>query len=130
MKTIWRALAALALVAPMGAYVAGSLVASAADDPSPRPAILIEDASPSTPPSTDLTPSSSPSSSPAEVDAVELDPDDIDDWGRDDDHRGGPWGDDSDHGGDDRGNDDRGSDDRGSDDHGGGHSGHGGGDDD
>ncbi len=114
MKTLWKALLALALLVPMAAYVAGSLVASAADDPTPRPPIVIKDAERSASPTQHPTPTEGPSSDPGPsgVGRVELDPDDLDDdsddWGR---------GDDEDHGedhGDDGGED---------------HSGPGGGDD-
>lgn len=116
MKTLWKALFALALVVPLAAYVAGSLVASAADDPAPRPPIVIQDAGRSASPSENHSesPSASPSASD-DVGAVEFDPDDLDDdsddFGRDDDDHG------DDHGGD---RDDRGDD----------HSGPGGGGDD
>ena len=46
MSTVWKVLIALALVLPMGAFVAGSLVASAADDPAPRETIQIRSAEP------------------------------------------------------------------------------------
>lgn len=114
MKTLWKVLLALALVVPMGAYVAGSLVASAADDPAPRPPILIEDAGRSAPPSE--SPSSPPSASDG-VGQVELDPDDLDDdgddFGRDDDDHADDHGDD-DHSGPGGGGDDH-SDDSGDD---------------
>ena len=43
MSPVWKVLIALALVVPMVAYVAGSLVASAADDPAPRETIQIRE---------------------------------------------------------------------------------------
>ena len=46
MKTVWKVLIGLALVVPMGAYVAGSLAASAADDPAPRETIEIREPDP------------------------------------------------------------------------------------
>ena len=104
MKMLWKVLLTLALLVPMGAYVAGSLVASAAEDPAPRPPIVIEDPDParsptgssSTSPDASATPDATP---PGTVGEVEVDPDDIDDpdddWGRDDDHDGGHHGDDS-----------------------------------
>ena len=36
MRPLWKTFLPLALVLPLGAFVAGSLVASAADDPPPR----------------------------------------------------------------------------------------------
>jgi hypothetical protein len=108
MKTLWKALLALALLVPMGAYVAGSLVASAADDPAPRSPIVIKD------PGRSATPTGTPSSSPSPstgVGEIELDPDDLDDdsddSGRDDDH-GDDHGDDEDHSGPGGGGDDGG----------------------
>ena len=38
----WKVFAALALMLPLGAFVAGNLVASAADDPAPRDTIIID----------------------------------------------------------------------------------------
>ena len=86
MNTLWKALAALALVVPLGAYAAGSL-ASASQEPAPRRTIVIDDApSRSGSPAADPTHSPRPASSPAG--SVRLDPDDLDDsgddWGRDD----------------------------------------------
>lgn len=125
MKTLWKTLLALALLVPMAAYVAGSLVASAADDPTPRPPIVIKDAERPASPTSDPTPTEEPYADPGPsgVGRVELDPDDIDDdsddWGRgdDEDHgedhgddhpddpggddHSGPGGDDGDGGGDD-----------------------------
>ena len=43
MRSFWKVFAALALMLPLGAFVAGNLVASAADDPSPRDTIIIDD---------------------------------------------------------------------------------------
>lgn len=48
MRTVWKIVIVLALVLPSGAFVAGSLAASSADQPSPRHTIVIDDsASPS-----------------------------------------------------------------------------------
>ena len=58
MRTFWKAFVALALVLPLAAFVAGNLVASAADSPSPRHTIVIDDQS-GTP-----TPTPSPASAP------------------------------------------------------------------
>lgn len=44
---MWKVLLGLALVLPMGAYVAGSLMSSAADMPTPREPVIIRDADPS-----------------------------------------------------------------------------------
>ena len=45
MRTLWKILLPLALVLPLGAFVAGSLVASAADDPPVRDTIVIRESS-------------------------------------------------------------------------------------
>jgi len=105
MPTWLKVILALALVLPLGAFVAGSLVASAADDPAPRDTIVI-DGSGSTPtetPSTGTSPSSSssPSTGPDEDDPEGVTPsyeevDDDDERGDDGDH-----GDDGSGGGDD-----------------------------
>ena len=42
MRSFWKVFAALALMLPLGAFVAGNLVASAADDPAPRDTIIID----------------------------------------------------------------------------------------
>src|SRR6478609_7567766 len=62
MRSFWKVFVALALMLPLGAFVAGSLVSSAADDPSPRQTIIVDDSSgtPSQTPSTDPSPSSTP----------------------------------------------------------------------
>ena len=130
MSTVWKVLAALALVVPMGAYVVGSLAASASDDPAPRQTIEIREAS--TTPSPTQAPSSptqTPTQTPrpersAEVEVITPDYDDFDardDNGDDDgdDHRGRGRGG-SDHGGSDTGSGSGKHDDN---------SGHGGGDD-
>ena len=44
MSTIWKVLLGLALALPLGAFVAGAVVASSADDPAPRETIVIQDA--------------------------------------------------------------------------------------
>ena len=46
MPSFWKILLGLALVLPVGAYVAGSLVASASDDPEPRNPLIIEQSGP------------------------------------------------------------------------------------
>ena len=58
MRSFWKVFAALALMLPLGAFVAGNLVASAADDPKPRDTIIIDDTSGT--PSGDPSPSSTP----------------------------------------------------------------------
>ncbi len=58
MRSFWKVFVALALMLPLGAFVAGTLVASAADDPAPRDTIIIDDQS--------GTPSSDPSPTDAE----------------------------------------------------------------
>ena len=142
MSTVVKILVTLGLVLPLGAFVAGSLAASGADDPGPRPAIVIPDSpSRSAAPGDDRSPSRGPSddSSPDDhggVGVITPSPDDLDDHGDDsgrdgeagDDHGGsddsGLRGGDSDNSGsDDSGSDDSGSHSGGSDDsgHGGGH---------
>lgn len=124
LRRLWKAGLGLLVVAPATAYVLGSLASSSADEPAPRPPILIQ-----APARTASSPAGDQPSAPAPtgsserpVGEVELELDDLDDdrddWGRDDevDER-------DDHGSDD-GQDD-GQDDSGSDD-----SGHGGGGDD
>jgi hypothetical protein len=109
MKTVWKVLLGLALVVPMGAYVAGSLAASSSDAPAPRPTIIIQEqkatpaAKPSRQPSRIPTPASSPRDTPDDS-VVRLDPDDLhddsDDWGR-----ANELDDDGGHGGSDPGDD-------------------------
>ena len=124
MKTVWKVLLGLALVVPMGAYVVGSLAASAADGPAPRQTIEIREpapspsSTPSSKPSTSATPSSQQTGDDVEVITPHYDDfDDHDDNGDDD----GDGDDHSGHGG--RGGD--GHHDRHDD-----QSGHGGGDED
>ena len=118
MSTVWKVLIGLALVVPMGAYVAGSLVASADNDPTPRHPITIRESDP--------TPSSSPSPTPTrtaepeeetgdddDVEVITPDYDDLYDDHGGDDNSGHGGGGNSGHGGDGGGD----------------HSGHGGGDD-
>jgi hypothetical protein len=104
MRTVWKVLLGLAVVLPLGAYVAGSLAASAADDPAPRTPIELRDPGPgrTTPPAPSHTPSASD-----EPEVITPSYDDLDD-----DH-------DDDHGGDRHGEDDHGGDDHRGDDHGG-----------
>jgi hypothetical protein len=103
MKTVWKVLLGLVLVVPLGAYVAGSLAASASDDPAPRPTIQIAEPSrtPTTTPST--TPSAPVSATPEDDDVEVITPgyDDLDDDHGGDDHGGHGGGDDSGHGGGD-----------------------------
>src|SRR4051794_37379144 len=54
MRSFWKIFVALALMLPLGAFVAGTLVASAADDPEPRNTIIIDDQGAT--PTTDATP--------------------------------------------------------------------------
>jgi hypothetical protein len=105
MKTVWKVLAGLALVVPMGAYVVGSLAASAADDPAPRQTIQIREPAPTPTPTPRPTPTSSPSPTrtpqPEESGDVEVITPHYDDFD-DDDDRGDDDGDDhSGHGGGD-----------------------------
>lgn len=60
MSAVWKALLGLAVVLPLGAYVAGSLAASAADDPRPRHTIQIRQPDPSRPAGPSPTRSSGP----------------------------------------------------------------------
>jgi hypothetical protein len=85
MSTVWKVLVGLALALPLGAFVAGALVASSADEPAPRETIVIQDA-------------------PSHPD------DRRDDGRRNDDGRPGQQGDrhDDDDAGDDRGDDEGG----------------------
>lgn len=46
MRTLWKILVPLALVLPLGAYLAGALVTSVADDPAPRRTIVIHRSAP------------------------------------------------------------------------------------
>ena len=98
MRTVWKVLLGLAVVLPLGAYVAGSLAASAADDPAPRTPIELRDPGPgrTTPPAPSHTPSASD-----EPEVITPSYDDLDD-----DHGGDRHG--GDHGGDDHGGDDHG----------------------
>ena len=132
MRSFWKVFAALALVLPLGAFVAGNLLASASDDPSPRDTIIIDEQSAT--PSGDPTPTSSATGTPDATPTSDQGGGDSghgggghsegipeatqtpDDW---DDDNSGHGGDDSGHGGDDSGPG-GGSDDS---------SGHGGGDD-
>ncbi|WP_036564559.1 hypothetical protein [Nocardioides halotolerans] len=64
MGSFWKVFVALALVLPLGAFVAGNLVAAAEDDPAPRDTIIIDQqggtpsGEASTSPSADTTPGS------------------------------------------------------------------------
>ncbi|WP_230487186.1 hypothetical protein [Nocardioides anomalus] len=109
MRTFWKVFAALALMLPLGAFVAGTLVASAADEPAERDTIVIRDGAAST------SPTPEPEDDTPGVDTVTPSPDEVHDAG--DDHGG------------DRPDDQ--SDDQSDDSSGGGHgSGHGSGSDD
>ena len=77
MRSFWKVLLGLALVLPLGAYVAGSLVASASDDPEPRNPLIIEQSGP--PPGTRSPRPTGPSGSPDDG------TDDAEDDGTDDD---------------------------------------------
>jgi hypothetical protein len=136
MRTLWKVFLPLALVLPLGAFVAGSLVASATDDPPVRDTIVIREsgATPGTPtPSPSDDPTRDPADDPddtddGDVETVTVEPDDVDDDsdGRSDAYPGedhsGPGGGDDGSSGPGGGDDDR--DDRDDD-----NSGHGGGDD-
>lgn len=97
MSTVWKVIAALLLTLPVGAYVAGTLVASQADVPIERAPIVIRDsatgsAGPSTPAET-MSPR--PTARPTDKEN-----DGPDGKGDDDDDSSGPGG------GDDDGDDD------------------------
>lgn len=125
MSTWLKTLVTLGLVLPLGAFVAGSLAASGADEPAPRETIVIRDAPtgspsgiPSESPSPHVersrTPSPTDDASPEDDDGPEVLTPSLDDLG--DDHGGDR------HGGDDADGSDSG---HGSDDSGSSHSGHG-----
>ncbi len=131
MSTLAKILIPLGLVLPLGAFVAGAVAVSGADDPAPRETIVIRDApTRSNSPHEDRSPSAHPSDDPTTAATHDAgrprrdrrhhpSPDDLDDHG-DDSGRDGS-GDDS-HGSGDSGSgpgrDDAGTDDGG---HGGGH---------
>ena len=132
MKLVWKVLLGLAVVVPLGAYVAGSLAASASSDPTPRQTIEIRQVDPTptstSAPTTKPTPTPTPTSSPTSSPTGDEDDDGDDGPGDDDVEVVTPWEDLDDHSGHGRDGDD--------DDHsghgGGGHddrSGHGGGED-
>ena len=90
MTTVWKVLGGLALVVPLGAYVVGSLAASAADDPPPRETIVIQESAtpdPTVDPTVASTPTPTPrtpgpdtrSTRPDEVEVITPDYDDFDD---------------------------------------------------
>jgi hypothetical protein len=112
MKTVWKVLLGLALVVPMGAYVVGSLAASASDDPAPRHSIRIEQHDPTPSGQSTPTPGQDPSGEPSadssghgrsgdddEVEVITPEYDDFDDEddGHDDDHSGSGGQDDGRH---------------------------------
>jgi hypothetical protein len=126
MRNWLKVVLALALVLPLGAFVAGSLVASAADDPAPRDTIIIDesDNSPSEKPAADQQPK--PAERPGDTDSsgrggADDGDEDGDEYGDDDGHVEGvepTYGEvDDDHSGPGGGGDD--GDDRGDDRHGG-----------
>ena len=43
MSTVWKVIVALALVLPIGAFVAGSLVSSSADEPADRDPVILRE---------------------------------------------------------------------------------------
>ena len=97
MKTIWKVLLGLVLVVPLGAYVAGSLAASASDDPAQRHTIQIREPAPTPTKTPTKTPSPQVSASPDDdVEVINPEYDDLhDDHGGDgEDHSGHGGGDD------------------------------------
>lgn len=109
MSPLWKSLLALAVVLPVGGYVAGSLAATSGGDPAPREVIVIRDApTQQSSPGTTISPSPSPTGDPSgrgngddddddDVRVVSPEPDDLDD---------GPDEDDRDDDDDDRDDDD------------------------
>jgi hypothetical protein len=122
MKTMWKVLLGLVLVVPMGAYVVGSLAASAADDPAPRQTIEIREPDPTSTPTPAPTrtsaptpaPTSTSTSKPERTDDVEVITPDYDDFDAKDDSGDDDGGRSDKHGDDHR-------DDRHDSGHGGGH---------
>ncbi|MDN4161847.1 hypothetical protein [Nocardioides abyssi] len=116
MSPVWKSLLGLAVLLPVGGYVAGSLAAASGDDPAPREVIVIRDA-PVQPrsPGTTLSPRPSPTSGPDrdrdgsgsddddDVKVVSPEPDDLDDEPDEDEPDEDERDDDRD---DDRGDDD------------------------
>jgi hypothetical protein len=123
MRTLWKILVPLALVLPLGAFVAGSLVASASDEPPARDTIVIRESN-ATPATPTPTPGTDPTTDPDDdgddeddVETVDLEPDDVHDDSdgrhdaypgedRDDDSSGPGSGDDHDSSGHGDGYDD------------------------
>ncbi|MFC4786518.1 hypothetical protein ACT8ZV_18735 [Nocardioides sp. MAHUQ-72] len=104
MSTLAKILVTLGLVLPLGAFVAGSLAASGAEDPGPRETIVIRDSpTRSASPHDDRSPSSRPSRE-THHDGPEVVTPSLDDLG--DDHGGDRAGDGGGHGSDDSGRDD------------------------
>jgi hypothetical protein len=98
MRSFWKVFAVLAVMLPLGAFVTGSLVASADDQPAPRDTIILDDQSAT--PSSGPTPEPSPTDGPRSGGADDGAADQGDDHGGD---RGG------DEGGDDQAGDDQSS---------------------
>ena len=103
MSTLVKVLVSLGLVLPLGAFVAGSIAASGADDPGPRETIVIRDSpTRSASPHADRSPSDRPSAD--DHGGPEVVTPSLEDLG--DDHggdRGRNGSDDGGHGGDDDG---------------------------
>ena len=128
MSPLWKSLSALAVVLPVGGYVAGSLAATSGDDPAPREVIVIRDApTQQSSPGTTISPRPSPSGDPSgrgddsdpdddhddgdddgddDVRVVNPEPDDLDDGPDEGDEDDRDDGDDGDDGDDDREDDD------------------------
>ncbi|WP_193613112.1 hypothetical protein [Nocardioides lijunqiniae] len=124
MSRLWKVVLTLGLVLPVAAFVAGSLAASSADEPAPRETILIQDASPSSSPTTrpSPTPTGRPSPTGSGDDRGDRPPRVVTpepnraDGGGSGRGSGGDDGDDDRDDRDDDGDDDRDDDDRGGDD--------------
>jgi hypothetical protein len=135
MRTLLKVFLTLALLLPLGAFVAGSLVASSANEPGPQRTIVIKDGNSSSP-RNDASPSSNPSGVPTDgatddhgddgVEVLTPSPSDLDDDNHGDDHGG--FDDRTGHGSGGGGDDNSGSGHSGGHDDGG-HSGSGGGGD-
>jgi hypothetical protein len=144
MSTFWKVFAALAVLLPLGAFVAGSMIASAADAPAPRQTLVVEDsgtptpapaspvadqttAAPTTPTPTPAPPTPAPPTPTGTPSAAPTQDDHGSDIPRATQHPSA-WGhhgrgDDHGHGWDDHGDDHGGRGHGGGDDHGGGHHG-------
>jgi hypothetical protein len=101
MSTVWKIIAALALILPVGAFAVGSLASSSADEPTRRDPVILREA-PQEPPA---DPAPIPPKPHQDDDPVVIAPEPA---STDDDREvGDDWDDDDDDRDDDRGDDDR-----------------------